>query len=212
MEFLSERIQKYANDHTGKESDLLARINRETHLHVLKPRMLSGHFQGRLLSFLSQLLQPNRILEIGTYTGYSAICMAEGLRKNGRLVTIDRNEELKPRVQGYFSESGFEDQIDFLIGNAVDLIPTLDEKWDMVFIDADKENYLNYYKLVLDNVRSGGLIIADNVLWSGKIVDEASKDKDTIALRKFNEEVHNDSRVSNVLLPVRDGLMILQKL
>ena len=212
MDFLLDQIQQYANDHTGGESELLARINRETHLHVLKPRMLSGHFQGRLLSFLSQLLQPKRILEIGTYTGYSAICMAEGLAESGRLVTIDKNEELRPRVEGYFSESGYGDQIDFRIGNALDLIPTLNEKWDLVFIDADKENYLDYYNLVIDKVRSGGLIIADNVLWSGKVVEEAAKDKDTVALRKFNQEVHNDSRVSNVLLPVRDGLMILRKL
>lgn len=212
MEFLPELIQAYSDQHTQTESQLLERINRETHLHALKPRMLSGHFQGRLLSLLSQMQQPNRILEIGTYTGYSAICLAEGLPKGGRMVTIDKNAELEPKVKTYFEESGFADQIDFRIGNALEIIPDLNESWDLVFIDADKENYLNYYNLVIDRVNSGGLIIADNVLWSGKVIQESANDKDTVALRKFNDEVHNDPRVSNVLLPVRDGLMILRKL
>ena len=211
MEFIPENIQEYVNEHTATESQLLERINRETHLHVLKPRMLSGHFQGRLLSLLSQIHSPQRILEIGTYTGYSAICMAEGL-VDGRLITIDKNAELKSRVEGYFNESGQADRIDFKIGNALEIIPALNEKWDMVFIDADKENYLNYYNLVIDDVRPGGLIIADNVLWSGKVIEGSAQDKDTQALRKFNEEVHNDPRVMNVLLPVRDGLMILRKI
>ena len=173
--------------------------------------MLSGHLQGRVLSMISHMIQPDRILEIGTYTGYSAICMAEGLKATGKLTTIDINQELEKRVSGYFKESGYANQIDYLFGNALDVIPELTDKWDLVFIDADKENYLNYYNLVIDQVRSGGFIIADNVLWSGKVVDDASIDKDTVAIKDFNKAVHNDPRVANVLFPVRDGLMVLRK-
>jgi len=212
MEFLPKDIQSYADRHTAPESEVLHQINRETHLHVLKPRMLSGHLQGRLLSMLSHLIQPKRILEIGTYTGYSALCLAEGLAKDGKLITIDTNAELEPRVLSYIQKSGFTDQIELKIGHALDIIPLLNETWDLVFIDADKENYLNYYNLVVGNMRPGGLIIADNVLWSGKVVDEKATDIDTQMIRKFNEEVHLDPRVTNVLLPVRDGLMVLRKL
>lgn len=212
MEFLLDDIQSYANLHTEEESPLLRQINRETHLHVLKPRMLSGHLQGRLLAFLSHLIRPDHILEIGTYTGYSALCLAEGLTKEGKLITIDSNAELEPRVKAYIDKSGFGHQIEMKVGNALDILPTLTDTWDLVFIDADKENYLNYYNLVVENVRPGGLIIADNVLWSGKVIDEKATDIDTQMIRKFNEQVHLDPRVSNVLLPVRDGLMVLRKL
>lgn len=212
MEFLPENIQAYAEAHTEAESELLHRINRDTHLHVLKPRMLSGHMQGRLLSLLAHLVQPRRILEVGTYTGYSALCLAEGLAPGGQLITIDTNAELEPRVKKYIAEAGMSDKIRMIVGNALEVIPTLTETWDLVFIDADKENYLNYYNLVIENVRPGGLIIADNVLWSGKVVEEKAKDADTEALRAFNLATHNDPRVSNVLLPVRDGLMVLRKL
>lgn len=211
MEFLPELIQAYSDSHTDREPELLTKISRETHLNVLMPRMLSGHFQGRVLSMISNLIRPERILEIGTYTGYSALCLAEGLSESGTIFTIDKNGELKERVQGYFQESGKADKIEFMIGNALDIIPALHEKWDLVFIDADKSNYLNYYEMVVDQVRSGGIILADNVLWSGKVVDDKAIDKDTKALRKFNNHVHNDPRVANVLLPVRDGLMILRK-
>lgn len=212
MEFINEEIQAYANNHTEAESALLYQINRETHLHVLKPRMLSGHLQGRVLSMFSHMLCPKRILEIGTYTGYSALCLAEGLSPDGRLITIDTNEELIPKVRSYFDQSRFGEQLEIKCGNALEVIPTLSESWDLVFIDADKENYLNYYNLVVGNVRQGGIIIADNVLWSGKVIDQNAKDKDTEMIREFNNHVHNDPRVANVLVPIRDGLMVLRKL
>lgn len=211
MEFLPEDIERYVEEHTSGESDILNRINRETHLEVLKPRMLSGHLQGRVLSMVSHMIQPENILEIGTYTGYSALCMAEGLQENGKLVTIDINEELESRVRAYFNESDFNDQIEYVIGNALEVLPKRSEKWDMVFIDADKENYLNYYHLVFDQVKKGGFIIADNVLWSGKIVDETKNDIDTVKLREFNDTIHKDKRVENVLFPIRDGLLMIRK-
>ncbi|MEQ8627369.1 O-methyltransferase [Ekhidna sp.] len=211
MEFLPEDLQRYVEDHSEPESDLLQQINRETHLHVLKPRMLSGHLQGRVLSMLSHMIQPKNILEIGTYTGYAALCMAEGMQSDGRLITIDNNEELAVRTKEYFNQSKWADQIDLRVGNASDIIPTLKEKWDLVFIDADKENYANYFDQVIDQVNTGGFIIADNVLWSGKVFDKTKSDKDTEAIRAFNQKVHTDSRVQNVLFPIRDGLMILRK-
>ena len=161
MEFLPEDLQRYVEDHSEPESDLLQQINRETHLHVLKPRMLSGHLQGRVLSMLSHMIQPKNILEIGTYTGYAALCMAEGMQLDGRLITIDNNEELAVRTKEYFNQSKWADQIDLRVGNASDIIPTLKEKWDLVFIDADKENYANYFDQVIDQVNTGGFIIAD---------------------------------------------------
>lgn len=212
MEFLSEDLQKYVEDHSEPESELLSQINRETHLHVLKPRMLSGHLQGRVLAMLSHMIKPKNILEIGTYTGYAALCLAEGLSEDGKLYTIDNNEELSIRTKGYFNQSNFANQIEMLVGNAIDIIPTLDTKWDLVFIDADKENYANYFDLVIDQTNTGGFIIADNVLWSGKVFDENKKDKATESIRDFNRKVHTDSRVQNVLFPIRDGLMILRKL
>lgn len=211
MEFLPEDLQKYVEDHSEPESDLLQQINRETHLHVLKPRMLSGHLQGRVLSMLSHMIRPNSILEIGTYTGYAALCMAEGLNPQGKLVTIDNNEELSVRTKDYFAQSDYKDQIEMRVGNAMDILPALDESWDLVFIDADKENYSNYFDLVIDKVNPGGFIIADNVLWSGKVFDPSKSDGATESIREFNRKVHADSRVENVLFPIRDGLMILRK-
>lgn len=212
MEFLPEDLQQYVEDHSEPESALLRQINRDTHLHVLKPRMLSGHLQGRVLSMLSHMIQPKRILEIGTYTGYAALCLAEGLHPDGKLVTIDNNEELSIRTKAYFQQSSFTNQIEMLVGNAVELIPNLKEKWDLVFIDADKENYLHYFNMVVDQMNIGGYIIADNVLWSGKVYDETKSDGATESIREFNSSVHNDSRVQNVLFPIRDGLMIMRKL
>jgi predicted O-methyltransferase YrrM len=212
MEFIDPLLDKYVCEHTANESDLLKKINRETHLEVLQPRMLSGHFQGRVLSMFSKMIRPERILEIGTYTGYSAICLAEGLTPNGKLVTIDINEELASRVRGYFAESSYANQIDYLIGDAMELIPALNEKWDIVFIDADKHNYINYYHLVFPMVKVGGYIIADNVLWSGKVIDPSQQDKDTLLLREYNQLVHQDGRVEEVLFPIRDGLMIARKI
>lgn len=213
MEFLPIHIDAYSASHTESESPLLAKINRETFAQVLKPRMLSGHMQGRVLAMFSQMIQPSNILEIGTYTGYSALCLAEGLLKSGKLITIDINEELQERVQGYFNESAWSNQIEYKIGNAVEIIPQLNYTFDIVFIDADKLNYGVYYDLILDKVRKGGYIILDNVLWSGKVAEEIKpNDKDTLYLDQLNKRLHADSRVQNVLLPIRDGLMMLRKL
>jgi caffeoyl-CoA O-methyltransferase len=212
MDFLPLVIEAYALAHTSAESPLLAQLNRETHAKVLQSRMLSGQMQGRLLSLFSTMMRPRRILEIGTYTGYSALCLAEGLSDDGVLITIDVNEELESFTRSFFDKSPLSGKIDFRIANAVDLIPTLSDTFDIVFIDADKMNYGLYYDLVFDKVRSGGVIIADNVLWSGKVVQTDKKiDKDTQTLLDFNQKIHNDSRVSHLLLPVRDGLMIAQK-
>ncbi|HTH55334.1 MAG TPA: O-methyltransferase [Cyclobacteriaceae bacterium] len=210
MDFLPEQLQAYIENHTGDENALLKKINRDTHAQVLMSRMLSGQVQGRFLSMMSKLVRPKNILEIGTYTGYSALCLAEGLQQNGRLTTIDVNEELEARVRSYFKDSNYGDRIDFRIGDARKIIPTLRENFDLVFIDADKENYSNYFDLVIDKVPSGGLILADNVLWSGKVLD-AKPDKDTMAIIAFNDKVHADNRVENLLMPLRDGVMMLLK-
>lgn len=211
MPLIPGPLQKYAEDHTNGEDSLLARINRETHLHVLKPRMLSGHIQGRTLSMISKLVHPKYILEIGTYTGYSALCLAEGLQKGGKLITLDKNEELRERVTRYFAESQYNNQIEPIFGEASSIIPQLDHTWDLIFIDADKENYPTYYDLTIDQLRSGGIILADNVLWSGKVYDPKAKDKATETIRAFNKKVLEDPRVENVLLPIRDGIMMARK-
>jgi caffeoyl-CoA O-methyltransferase len=211
MEFLDENLLHYSEQHTSAERDLLKKINRDTHAQVMRPRMLSGHLQGRVLSMISHMIKPSLILEIGTYTGYSAICLAEGLAPQGALITIDINEELEERVRNYFTEAGLSKVIDFKIGNALELIPTLSNQFDLVFIDADKENYSAYYNLVIDKVKPGGFIMADNVLWSGKVLDQ-KPDKDTKAILDFNRMVQQDSRVENVLLPIRDGIMLVRKL
>lgn len=212
MDFLPQAIEDYALSHTAAESMLLAQLNRETHAKVLQPRMLSGQLQGRLLSLFSGMMRPRRILEIGTYTGYSALCLAEGLAEDGLLITIDVNEELEKFTRSFFEKSLLASKIDFRIGPASDIIPTLEDTFDMVFIDADKLNYGLYYDLVFDKVRPGGIIMADNVLWSGKVVQNEKKiDKETKAILDFNQRVHQDPRVNHLLLPVRDGLMIAQK-
>lgn len=211
MSIIPEELQQYVEQHTSPESDLLRRINRDTHAGVLRPRMLSGHLQGRLLAMISCMLLPQTILEIGTYTGYSALCMAEGLAEGGRLITIDINEELEDRVRATFAASSLADRIDFRIGNALKVIPELNETFDLVFIDADKENYSAYYDLVLPRVSEGGIILADNVLWSGKVL-QTKLDKDTKAIIEFNRKIQEDRRVENVLLPVRDGIMMIRKL
>ncbi len=213
MEFLPPDIEQYSEAHTQQESALLKKLNRDTHARVLMPRMLSGNLQGRVLAAISHMLRPQRILEIGTFTGYSALCLAEGLAEEGKIITIDINEELESMVRAYIKEAEMEKKIDYRIGNALTLLPEITEEFDLVFIDADKINYLKYYHLVFDKVRKGGFIIADNVLWSGKILlkDGKKADKDTQALLDFNDSVHQDDRVENVLLPIRDGLMILRK-
>jgi len=210
MDFLPDDIARYVEVHTSPESDLLKQISRDTHAQVLMPRMLSGHVQGRFLAMISQFIKPKYILEIGTYTGYSAICLAEGLAPNGKLITIDVNEELESRVRGYFQKADLEAKVDYRIGDATKIIPTLDVMFDLVFIDADKENYSLYYDLVFDKVKIGGAILADNVLWSGKVT-QTKMDKDTRALIEFNKKVNNDTRVEALLLPLRDGIMMLRK-
>ncbi len=214
MEFIAQELLTYCEKHTSQEDELLRHISRETHAKVLMPRMLSGHLQGKTLELLVKLLNPKTILEIGTYTGYSGICMARGLGDGGRLITLDINEELEPMVRDFFEISGLSAKIDYRLGNALHIIPQLAGNFDFVFIDADKSNYINYYNLVVDRMNQGGVILADNVLWSGKVVAEKGKkiDKDTKAILDYNKMVHEDPRVENVLLPIRDGLMLARKL
>ena len=209
MDFISQKISAYAESFTSPESSTLKELNRETNATVLMPRMLSGHLQGRLLSMISHMIQPKRILEIGTYTGYSAICLSEGLREGGILHTIDNNEEIKAMALNYFKKAGAEQKIKLYTGDALKIIPTLNETWDLVFIDADKKNYSAYYDMVFPQMRKGGFIIADNVLWSGKVLDDPQKmDSDTKAIADFNKKIMIDIRVENILLPIRDGLLI----
>ncbi len=212
MDFIDEKIENYALAHSQDESDVLKKLNRETHAKVIAPRMLSGHMQGNLLSMLSKMIQPEQILEIGTYTGYSAICLSQGLQENGKLHTIDINDELEKMTRAFIDEAGLTNKINVYIGNALNIIPTINELFDLVFIDADKKNYSAYYDLVFDKVRPGGFIIADNVLWSGKVIDnENIMDSDTKAIHEYNKKIHIDPRVEHMLLPVRDGLMIARK-
>lgn len=213
MEFIDEKIEAYALSHSQPESDVLKKLNRETHLKVLSPRMLSGHLQGNFLSMISKMIQPKQILEIGTYTGYSAICLAQGLQEGGTLHTIDSNKELEKMARSFFQEAGLSNKINFHIGDALNIIPTIKETFDLVFIDADKKNYITYYDMVFDSVRPGGYIIADNVLWSGKVLDtQKNNDRETVLIDEFNKKVHEDKRVEHQLIPIRDGLMIARKL
>lgn len=213
MEFIDTKLDAYVCEHSENEPPILKELNRKTHLSVLQPRMLSGHFQGRVLSMLSHMIKPDRVLEIGTYTGYSALCFAEGLNPGGKVITIDVNEELEDLVREYFDKAGMKDKISYILGDATTIIPTLNEQFDIVFIDADKKNYCNYYKLVFDKVKKGGYIIADNVLWSGKVLmDYETLDPDTKVIMDYNKMVHEDIRVQEIILPIRDGLMIARKL
>ena len=211
MNFLNHNLETYVAEHSEQESELLQELARETHLKILQPRMLSGAYQGRLLALLSKLIAPKRILEIGTYTGYSALCLAEGLQADGQIDTIDINEELTDMQRKYFDVSGFGKQIVQHLGNAAEIIPGIEGTFDFVFIDADKEQYPLYFDLIVDRVRSGGLIIADNVLWSGKVLEPAT-DQATESLQIYNKKVAKDSRVETVILAVRDGLTLLRKI
>ena len=209
MHFLPEKIDNYVVNHSQQEPQLLKELSRETWQKVLNPRMLSGAFQGRVLSMISKLTQPKTILEIGTYTGYSALCLTEGLSFNGKIITIDKNEELETLQNKYFEKSGFRKQIEQKVGNALDIIPQINQKFDLVFIDADKSNYVNYYHLIIEKMNSGGIILSDNVLWSGKVVEQLNpKDIDTKVLLEYNELLNTDDRIETVLLPIRDGLTI----
>src|ERR1035437_10020875 len=212
MNFLPPEIEDYALKNSDAESDVLKKLNRETQLKMTMPQMLSGHMQGLMLQLFSKMIRPHNILEIGTFTGYSAICLAAGLQEGGKLHTIDVNEEFEEMILRYIKEAGLESKIRLHIGSAVNIIPTLKEEFDMVFIDADKENYSAYYDLVFPKVKQGGFIIADNVLWSGKVLNSAMKmDFETKCLFEYNIKINSDSRVENVLLPLRDGLMIARK-
>lgn len=209
-ELLPPALEQYVAEHTTAESPWLARLNRNTYVKAMMPQMLSGHVQGRVLSMLSHMLKPKHILEIGTFTGYSALCMAEGLQEGGKLTTIDINEELTPMVREAIQEAQMQDRIQLMTGNALDIIPTLHGPFDMVFIDADKQNYARYFDLVIEKVPIGGHILADNVLWSGRVTD-AQKDKDTLAIDAFNKKVAADPRVEQVILSVRDGITLMRR-
>jgi predicted O-methyltransferase YrrM len=211
MELLSEELTHYLENSCEPENELLKHINRETYLKVSMPRMLSGHYQGRLLSMISKMINPERILEIGTFTGYATLCLAEGLREKGRIYTIDINVELEDMVRSNFKRSDLDSKIMYQIGDAKEIIPTLNETFDLVFIDADKKNNATYYDMIIDKVRSGGLILVDNVLWSGKVLDEGVSDQKTSFISKFNEMVSSDQRVEKLILPVRDGLFLIRK-
>ena len=209
MNFLPEKIDEYVVNNSQIEPQILQELTKETWQRVLNPRMLSGAFQGRILSMISKIINPKDILEIGTYSGYSAICIAEGISNEATIDTIDKNEELEDIQNKYFKKSGFRDQIKQHIGNALEIIPTLDKKFDLVFIDADKSNYCNYFNLVIGKMKKGGIILSDNVLWSGKVVEKLDKkDIDTKALLEYNSLLNSDPRVETVLLPIRDGLSI----
>jgi predicted O-methyltransferase YrrM len=209
MHFISQELEDYIEQHSEKEPALLAALNKETYQKILLPRMLSGHFQGRVLSMLSKLIRPVNILEIGTYTGYSALCLCEGMQENGQLHTIDIKEELVDFQRKHFDKSLWGKQIIQHLGEAVDIIPTLDLRFDLVFIDADKENYLNYFELIFPKMNKGGIILSDNVLWSGKVLEPLNpKDSSTKILIEYNQLLATDSRVETVLLPIRDGLTV----
>ena len=211
MEFIADEIDSYSLNHTEAEAELLAELNRETWANVMTPRMLSGHLQGRVLSMFSKIINPKNIIEVGTYTGYSALCMAEGLKNEGILHTLDINEEYTSIAKRYFNRSKYSKNIKQHLGNALDIIPKLECNFQLAFIDADKENYSAYFDLIIDKMDLYGYIIADNVLWSGKVTKE-KKDKETTALDLYNKKVLADPRVETVLLPIRDGLMVSRKI
>ncbi|MHA7130297.1 O-methyltransferase [Algoriphagus namhaensis] len=213
MDFIDQELNAYCENHTSEEDPLLQKITRTTQLKVLMPRMISGHFQGKFLELLSKMIRPKRILELGTYTGYSAICLARGLDPKGKLITIDINDELERMVRGFFEESGLALQIEYKLGPALEILPEVAGPFDLVFLDADKINYSKYFDLLIDKLSPGGFILADNVLWSGKVLTPKGQklDKDTKALLDFNRKIQDDPRVENALLPLRDGLMMVRK-
>ncbi len=208
---IDTELEKYIEVHTESEPPELAELRRETHLRVMRPRMLSGNQQGQFLKMVCRMVQAKRVLEIGTYTGYAAISMAEGLPEDGLLYTIDINDELEEIVHKYIAKTGLQEKIHFIIGDACEVIPALEEQFDVVFIDADKRQYLEYYQLVFDRIRPGGIIFADDVLWDGKVLDIASVDEQTQGIVAFNDYIMNDRRVEKVLLPLRHGIMMIRK-
>ncbi len=210
---IDPKIETYIEDHTTPETEVLKDLNRQTHLRTFYPRMLSGHIQGKFLEMVCQMIQPKRVLEIGTFTSYSAIAMVQGMPDNALIFTIEVNEEMESFIQEFITKSGMDKKIRLLMGNALEIIPTLDDVFDLVFIDADKEQYVAYYKLAKEKLRPGGFIIADNVIWSGKVLEKSSKtDKETQSIVAFNEFVKNDPDVEQVMLSIRDGLLLIRKL
>lgn len=213
MHFIPEALDNYVVAHSENEPELLQKLTRETFQKILQPRMLSGHYQGRVLSMMSKLVQPRNILEIGTYTGYSALCLAEGMKKDGVLHTIDINEELFDFQKKYFDQSEYKNQIVQHLGNALEIIPELELNFDLIFIDADKDNYPKYFDIVIDRLNPGGIVLSDNVLWSGKVIEKLKPDDEsTKALLEYNKLLKEDPRIETVLLPIRDGLTISRKL
>ena len=208
MDFISDKLADYLNKNSEKEPEILSQLSKETHQKILQPRMLSGHLQGRFLSFISKIKSPEKILEIGTYTGYSTICLAEGLSKNGKIDTIDKNEELIKIQNKYFEESGYRNKIIQHTGHALDILKKLNEKYDIIFIDADKENYINYFDQVSNKLSKNGIIISDNVLWSGKVLDSSQMDEETSTLIQFNKIINDDKKFKSIILPIRDGISI----
>lgn len=213
MEFITQSLYDYVVAHSQEEPPLLADLSRLTHLKILQPRMLSGPLQGRFLSVLAKLLQPKKVLEVGTFTGYATLCLAEGLAKDGQIDTLDKNEELVDFQRSFFDRSPWGKQIHQHCGDALKIIPNLKEEYDLVFLDADKKNYLNYLDLLLPKIKSGGLLLSDNVLWSGKVLEETQKnDRDTKVLKEFNQVLANHPAFETVLLPLRDGLTLSRKI
>lgn len=208
---INETIIEYIEQISGKEPELLQKLNRETHIKIIRSRMISGHLQGRLLSLLSKIKMPQNILELGTFTGYSALCLAEGLSLNGKLITIEKNKELESFARKYFNLSNYKNNIEMIIGNACEIIPKLNKKFDIVFIDADKSEYTKYFEICHSYINKNGLLIADNVLWDGKVADQQFNDNDTKAIRQFNEILKNHPEYNTTILPIRDGLLIACK-
>lgn len=213
FELISPEIEAYCEAHTTEETDLLYRLNRQTHLQTINPRMASGQLQGQFLSLISNMIRPKRILEIGTFTGYSALCLSTGLTPDGILHTIEINEEYEDRIRTFFAKSPYNQQIILHIGDAKNIVPSLNEQWDLVFIDAEKTDYQEYYEMVFPHVRKNGFLLIDNTLWNSKVIHEIQhNDKDTQAILAFNDRVQEDERVRNLLLPFRDGIMMIEKL
>lgn len=210
--YLQNEIDKYAADHSSEEDELLKELNRETHLKVIHARMISGHPQGKLLEIISKIVNPSNILEIGTFTGYSALCLARGLKPKGMIHTIDKNDELQGISEKFFRKAGLQNQIKIYIGDALEIIPEMNISFELVFIDANKLNYSEYYDLIIDKVSPGGVILADNVLWNNKVVDQhAQKEPETRSILNFNEKIKHDSRVEVIILPLRDGISLIRK-
>ena len=209
---MDRKVEQYILDHSSSEDPVLEDLYRQTHLRFVNPNMVSGHLQGKILEMISKMVNPQYILEIGTFTGYSAICLAKGLKPDGKLITIESNDELAEFSRSYFEKTSLSSQIIQTTGNAIDIIPILDYQFDLVFIDGDKREYCEYYNIVFDKVRRGGYILADNILWGGKVVENDTRDPQTRGIIKFNEMMKDDNRTEKVILPLRDGLMIIRKL